>query len=132
MINRNLDFPKWLQEQLDAREWRPTDLARKANLSDATVSRILKGERQADIDTLMGFAFAFNISPMAIIRKAFIFPETEKEDEVNWEDWKHLLNQMTPQEEQNIKRMAEVTIESRQKSDKVERAKKFKPRKVGQ
>ncbi len=131
MIKRNIDFPKWLQEQLDIREWRPTDLARKANLSDAAVSRVLKSERKADIDTLMSFAVAFKISPMAILRKAFDFPEGENEDEVKWEDWKHLINQMTPQEEQNIKRMTEVTIESRQKSDKVERAKKFKPRKAG-
>lgn len=31
MIKRNIDFPKWLQEQLNIREWRPTDLARKSN-----------------------------------------------------------------------------------------------------
>lgn len=130
MIKRNLDFPKWLQEQLDSREWRPTDLARKSNLSDAAVSRVLKSERQADIDTLMSFAFAFNMSPMAIIRKAFDLPKAENEDDVNWDDWKHLINQLTPQEEQNIKRMTEVTIESRQKSEQATRAKNFKPGKI--
>lgn len=130
MITRNLDFPIWLQDEMDIREWRPTDLARKANLSDAAISRILKRERQADIDTLMGIAVAFNMSPMLVIRKAFVFPETEKEDEINWEDWKHLINQMTSQENENMKRIVKVTIESRQKSEQIARAKKFKSAKV--
>jgi transcriptional regulator with XRE-family HTH domain len=131
MITRNIDFPNWLQDQMDARDWRPTDLAKKAHVSDATVSRVLKGQRDADIDTLMGFAEAFNMSPISIIKTAFVFPDSENENkEVKWEDWKHLISQMNPQDEANMKRMASVTIESRQKEEKSARASKFKDAKT--
>lgn len=130
MIKRNIDFPAWLQKQIDEHEWRPTDLAKKSGLSDATVSRILKGERQADIDTLMAFASALTMSPMSILRKAFIFPDSEGED-VNWEDWKFLISQMTHEEEQTLKQIGTITVERRQKLESSSRAKNFKPRKVG-
>jgi transcriptional regulator with XRE-family HTH domain len=126
MIKRNIDFPKWLQKQLDIREWRPTDLARKANVSDAAVSRVLKSERQADLETLMGFASALGISPMHILMEAFDFPKSEKDnDSVNLEDWKLLISQMTPVENENLRRVAQVTIETRQKAEQAARTQKF-------
>ncbi len=69
-----LDFPSWLQDQLDAKEWRSTDLARRAKISDAAVSRILRGERKADHETLKAFAKALDISPLIILRRAGVVP----------------------------------------------------------
>ena len=129
MITRNPEFPQWLQNQLDIRHWKPTDLAKKSRLADATISRILKSERQADIDSLIAIAEAFNMSLVAIIKTAFIFPSDDNEN-VNWEDWKVVISQMTPQEEMNIKRMATFTVESRQKEEKSARASRFTVGKV--
>lgn len=130
MITRNLDFYIWLKNEIENREWRPTDLARKSNLSDATIGRILKNERQPDIETLFSLATALNISPMNMIRTAFVFPKSENEADVSWDDWKFLISQLTKQEEKNIKQMTEVTIEARQKSERTTRVKNFKQGKV--
>lgn len=61
-----IDFSLWLQEQISTREWKPTDLAKRSRISDTAVSRILRGERKPDTDTLLSFAHALNVSPITI------------------------------------------------------------------
>lgn len=41
-------FPQWLQRQLDRREWRQVDLARRADVSGTSVSHYLNGNRIPD------------------------------------------------------------------------------------
>jgi len=67
-----LAFSTWLQSELDNRGWRPTDLAKRSSISDTTVSRILRGERNADIETLKAFAHAFKLPPEQVYRAAGI------------------------------------------------------------
>ena len=38
-------FGEWLNEELQQRKWIQADLARETGLPDATISRILSGER---------------------------------------------------------------------------------------
>ena len=90
-----LDFSAWLQKQLDDREWRPTELARRANMSDAAVSRIMRGERKADPDSLIAIAKALKIPAEQVFRAAGILPPTHEEDE--WvEEMNHKLKLIPP------------------------------------
>lgn len=107
-----IDFPMWLQEQLDKRNWRVSDLAKRSRKSDAAVSRILHGERNADPDTLVAFANALNISPILMFRKAKLLPPGP-EDEATFEDWEHLLKQMSPEDQEEMRQIAEMKIERR-------------------
>lgn len=109
-----IDFPLWLQEQLDKRNWRVSDLAKRSHKSDAAVSRILHGERNADPDTLVAFANALNISPIFMFRKAKLLPQGP-EDDATFEDWQYLLNQMSPEDQEEMRQIAEMKIERRQK-----------------
>ena len=124
----NIDFPTWLQSELDKRNWRPTDLAKRSRISDAAVSRILRGERNADTETLLSFANVFQISPLTIFRKAGLLPEGE--DESNFSDYQYLLSQLTPEEQEEIRQIMEMKIERRQKVEQSARSKNFKPGKV--
>lgn len=69
-----VDFPSWLQAQLDERDWRATDLARRANMSNAAVSRFLRGERVPDPDSLKSIARAFKLPVDQVYRAAGILP----------------------------------------------------------
>ena len=125
----NIDFPEWLQQQLDAKNWRVTDLANNAHISAAAVSRILNSQRNADTNTLLSFAEALNISPITIFRKAGLLPEGG--DHASFEDWQYLIKQLTPDEEEEMRQIMELKIERRQKAELASRSKNFKPKKVG-
>lgn len=124
-----IDFPQWLQAQLDKQNWRVKDLANNSRISDAAVSRVLSGQRKADTDTLLAFAEALNISPITMFRKAGKLPEGGAQ--VSFEDFEHLLNQLTPEEQEEIRQITEMKIERRKKAEQTERAKNFKPKKAG-
>lgn len=122
-----IDFPTWLQNQLDNKNWRVKDLARHSHISDAAVSRVLSGQRNADTDTLLAFANALNISPIVMFRQAGKLPENNGAD-VKLDDWEFLLKQMSPEDEAELRQIAELKIERRKKELSL---KSLKPKKVG-
>jgi transcriptional regulator with XRE-family HTH domain len=124
----DIDFPQWLQQQLDNKNWRVKDLAQYAHVSNAAVSRVLSAQRKADSDTLLAFATALNISPITMFRRAGKLPPGG--EEISFEDWKHLINQLTPDEEEELRQLAELKITRRQKAEQAARTKNFKPRKA--
>lgn len=126
----SIDFPIWLQSELNKKGWKPTELAKYSKLSDAAISRILRGERRPDTDTLLSFAKAFKISPSTIFRKAGLLPENDGED-ISFEDWQYLLNQLSSYEQEEIRQIIEMKIERRQKAEQTERTRNFKPKKAG-
>lgn len=72
-------FPVWLQEQMDLRNWNAADLARRAGVYHSTISRILKGEREAGIDACRAIATALREEPDKVLRLAGLLPEEKGE-----------------------------------------------------
>jgi transcriptional regulator with XRE-family HTH domain len=64
----------WLEDQLNKRGWRPADLARTANIPDATLSNILNQNRKAGPDVCNAIAKALNEPPEKIFRLAGLLP----------------------------------------------------------
>lgn len=122
----SVDFSSWLQNELNVKGWRPTDLARRSRISDAAISRILRGERNADANTLVKIAEALNISPIVLFRHAGLLPPGG--EKVTFEDWQHLIEQLDPADEAELHQIAEMKIERRKKEKEL---KMLKPRKVG-
>lgn len=106
-----------------------TQLARELNVSHPTVVDLVTHGKRPSFDTTIALAEWLNQSPILTLREAGLLPPGNDE-EINWEDWKYLISQMTPEEEKNMKQMISITIESRQKSERAARAKNFKPSKV--
>ena len=52
-------FSEWLNEELKQRKWIQADLARESGLPDATVSRILSGDRGVGKKSIARIALAF-------------------------------------------------------------------------
>lgn len=126
-----IEFPQWLRQELEKREWSQVDLSRKTGISNAQVTRILSGERGFGVEALVAISNALNISPITIIRKAGLLPPGP-DDKINFEDWQYLLEKMTPEEREEFWRFGNMKIEMRQEKEQAERAKHFKLGKVKQ
>ena len=124
-----INFGAWLKKQREDRELSQSDLARLSGLHRQIINKTEAGVSDPALKTYIALSNALNISLISILRAAGELPPGV-DDDIKWEDWKHLINQLTPQEEQNIKLMTEVTIERRQKAEQSARSAKFKPGKV--
>lgn len=93
------------------------------------MTRILSGERGIGVETLVSISNALEVSPITILRKAGLLP-SGADDQISFDDWKYLLEKMTPEERDEVWRISQMKIELRQEKEKASRAKNFKPGKV--
>ena len=70
----------WLLDQLKRRGWSQRELARRAGLPQASVSKSLTGERNATADTCVKVAGALDVSPILVLTKAGIIPPQPDRD----------------------------------------------------
>lgn len=75
------DFSEWLREELEVREWKPTDLARRAELDDGIISRALSGARMPSTQSLEKMANAFDMPVDLIFRIAGLLPPVTEQEE---------------------------------------------------
>jgi transcriptional regulator with XRE-family HTH domain len=124
----NFEFGQWVQVERTKREWSQSDLSRYSGLHRAVISKIESGTRPMP-ETLVALALAFKISPVSIFRTAGLLPPGS-DDNINFEDWQHMLQQMTDAERNELFRFGQMKIEMRQEQEQAARAKNFKPGKV--
>ena len=70
---KNKTFAKWLQGELDKRNWSGNELARKSGFTSAMMSRVLGGQRPG-LEVCKGIAAAFNYPAHFILIKAGHLP----------------------------------------------------------
>ena len=121
-------FTEWLLEEMGRKNMSQQALAQKSGITPAQVSRIISGQRGLGEKSLKAIAHALNISPVTIFRKAGLLPEGGEQASI--EDWKHLLDQLTSVEQEEMREIAQMKIERRQKTDKSARSENFKSGKI--
>jgi len=76
---------QWLSQQLQQRAWRAADLAHRAGITEATLSRILRGKRRAGPEVCTALADALQVPADQVFRIAGLLPPVpdvvEQEDE---------------------------------------------------
>ena len=92
-------FSDWLERELAARGMRPADLARLANIGDATLSRILSESRNAGPDVCLNIAQAFELPPEMVFRQAGLLPPATEITE-EWEELLYIWKCLSPGERQ--------------------------------
>ncbi len=108
-------FNEWLLEQMKQRDWTQADLARASGLNRQSISDYINLRRtNPEPDALVALAHGLNISPITVFRAAGLLPPGP-DDEVKFEDWKFLLEQMSPEDEAELRRIAEMKIERHRK-----------------
>ena len=119
-------FNEWLLEQMTERDWTQADLARASGLNRQSISDYINLRRpNPDPQALVAIAHGLNISPITVFRKAGLLPAGPA-DEIKFEDWKYLLDQMSPEDKAELRQIAEMKIE-RRKKDQSLRSLKQKP-----
>lgn len=110
----NVHFGEWLKQELDKKNITQSELAQMIGVHPPQVSRIISGERSTTNETLVAIAHALKISPITLFRKAGLLPDTNEAD-VKLDDWEFLLKQMTPEDEAELRQIAEMKIDRRNK-----------------
>ena len=70
----------WLSEELEQRGWTHSELGRRAGVSQAAISNILSGNREAGADFCVKIAQALNEAPEKVLRLAEILPPASDDD----------------------------------------------------
>lgn len=87
------NFAFWLETQLKNRDWQVSDLARKAGVYVASVSRILNGTRKPGPGICLNIARALNLPPEEVFRRAGLLPPQPGVD-AEAEEMVHLFQQL--------------------------------------
>lgn len=77
----NDTFKLWLIDIMKMKGWNQSELARRAGLSPAAITDVLKGRRNAGTDFCDGIAAAVKFPPAEVYRIAGLLPpEPDKDD----------------------------------------------------
>ena len=110
----NNKFTNWLNNELDKQGWTQSELARRAGLSRGTLSNITSGSKGIGEETCRAIARAFNVPPETVFRAAGILPNNPGMDE-DYEELKHIFNQMTDEEQEEFLAQGRLKIDLRSK-----------------
>jgi len=126
MSNHSNAFTDWLDGQENKFGYSDYEVAKQGGFSHSVLSRARSGI-PPKWEVCLKIARVFNVSPITVIRKAGLLP-AEGGDDIKFEDWQYLLSQLQPDEEEELRRIAEMKIERRKKEQTVPT---LKPRKAG-
>lgn len=89
------DFSKWLLGELNKRGWTQAELARRAEITPAQISRVLSRTQQPGPDTCAGIARALAITPEEVLRRAGYLP-TEPPEVAEEKRLQYLFRRLSP------------------------------------
>lgn len=97
------EFSTWLEYQLAMRGWRPIDLANAAGVPNATISRVLNGDRKAGPEVATAIADALDLSPEFVFRRAGLLPDLPPpERDPTFQELTEVMRNMSPDERREI------------------------------
>lgn len=121
-------FLQWLDSEEKSRGWTDYRLANEAGINPSVLSRARSGTLPK-WEACVSIAQAFRVSPITVFRAAGLLP-SGSDDKISYDDWKYLLEKMTPEERDEVWRISQMKVEIRQEKERASRAKNFKPGKV--
>lgn len=113
MSNKGKEFVEWLDWMEGEKQITDYELAKTGKFSHSVLSRARSGI-PPKWDVCVKIASVFNVSPITVFRKAGLLPPGP-DNEVKMEDWEYLLRQMPPEDEAEMRQIAEMKIERRKK-----------------
>ena len=105
-------FQDWLNEQMRRYGWDPSELARYAKISSATVTRITKGDRKPGLQTCIKLSQAFRV-PVENVLRAAGYLQNQNYQLSKEEEWIEILNQLTEEERNSVNRICRGFILTR-------------------
>ncbi len=105
-------FVEWIEEQVRARRWSNSELARQAGLSAGGISMVLNGKQKPGLQFCFGVAQAFNEPPEKLLRLAGFLPSRPARDE-ELEEIAYFYSQMTPEAQEHFRIIARAFARGR-------------------
>jgi len=119
-------FVKKIKGRMDQENIGIRELARKLHLSHPTITELVTYGKKPSFDTCIALSDWLGQSPILTLREAGLLPEGTS-DTVRFEDWEFLLNQLPPEEQEELRQIAELKIERRRKAEAQAAAAKRRP-----
>ena len=95
------DFRGWLTKEINLRKWSKSELARKSDLSQSIISKMLLGSRNVTADQCIKIAQALDVSPEKLLRLANILPSTVS-DNATVQEITDIARQLPPDIQEEI------------------------------
>jgi transcriptional regulator with XRE-family HTH domain len=101
MTGVNTDFAEWLHQELDRRALNPSELARRARVSQSTVSLVLNEQKGPGPKLCRGIARALDLPPEDVFRRAGLLPPAPEETP-SLREALHLFGQLSEDQQEYI------------------------------
>lgn len=124
-----VEFVERIKAKMDVENLGVTQLARKLGVSHPTMTELITYGNKPSFDTCMALSEWLGISPVSTLRVAGLLPQ-EGGEKITREDWEYMLQQLTPEEQDEIYSIMELKIKRRQQTEASARAANFKPGKA--
>lgn len=108
------DFIQWLRERIRISGLTQSEIAARAGISEAQLSRVLSRERNPGIDFCVGIARALNVPPENVFAEAGIFRYRSKESK-NFKEAEHLFSQLSDRQQNDVLTMMRALVEERRR-----------------
>lgn len=103
LVSASEDFAAWLEGELAARNWRPADLARAADLPQATVGNVINGNREVGLKVALAIAGALGLPPDTVFRRAGLLPaQPGPERDPTFQEILEVMRSLSPDERREI------------------------------
>lgn len=106
-------FGKWLLEELTDRRWSMREFARRCDVSESTISRVVSGKRNPSSELCRRMAKVLHLPPERIFREAGLLPRTD-EDSPALKEALYLFRQLPEGERRRILLIMRTLLEEQE------------------
>jgi transcriptional regulator with XRE-family HTH domain len=111
----------WLEKELSDRGWSMRLLAKRAEISVATVSNVMAGKTPATFDFCAAIARPLGKRPEELFRMAGLLPSIRSSgSEISEEEFLELLPLLSPEQRRNLRQYAEFLISQAERTGEAE------------
>ena len=107
MMSMNMgieEFVTWLGQEVQNRDWSYSELARRAGLSQSTISKVMSYAAAPGLEFCTGIARAFNIPAESVLHRAGLL-QARPDITPGLRELNFLFDQLNKEEQENILRM---------------------------
>ena len=103
------EFVKWLLDEMETKGISQAELARRSNITQGTISRIVSGERNIGFDVCVAISKALKIAPENVLRAAGLLPPVAA-NVSETENLLFLFDQMTNSKKKDLLNYAQFLL----------------------
>jgi transcriptional regulator with XRE-family HTH domain len=97
------DFVTWLTDEMNARGWTNSELARRAGVRQSTVSMVISGHNKPGDDLCLGIARAFHVPAEEVFRRAGILPPLPApENDITFDELLSYMKRLSAEDRKDV------------------------------